>query len=70
MLEAVMRRVLTYSRNVFIPVTDVCRNRCLYCSFRRDPGRIISRRKAIELLDRGAAGGSAEALFSLGEAPW
>ena len=65
-----MRKVLTYSRNVFVPVTDVCRNRCYYCGFRRDDGRVISRREAIELLDRGARAGCAEALFSLGEAPW
>ncbi len=65
-----MRKLLTYSRNVFIPVTDVCRNRCLYCGFRRDEGKIISRKEAIELLDRGASAGCTEALFSLGEAPW
>lgn len=70
MRTAFMRGVLTYSRNVFIPVTDVCRNRCGYCSFRRDRGRIIGRREAIDLLDRGASAGSSEALFSLGEAPW
>ncbi|MGB3943658.1 MAG: 7,8-didemethyl-8-hydroxy-5-deazariboflavin synthase subunit CofG [Methanothrix sp.] len=64
-----MTKALTYSRNVFVPVTDVCRNRCLYCGFRRDDGRVIRRREAIDLLDRGAAAGSAEALFSLGEAP-
>ncbi len=65
-----MRPFLTYSRNVFIPVTDVCRNRCLYCGFRRDEGKIISRHEATDLLDRGAAAGCTEALFSLGEAPW
>ncbi len=65
-----MRKFLTYSRNVFIPVTDVCRNRCLYCGFRRDEGKIISRKEATELLDRGASAGCTEALFSLGEAPW
>jgi FO synthase subunit 1 len=64
-----MRKFLTYSRNVFIPVTDVCRNRCLYCGFRRDEGKIIGRKEAIELLDRGASAGCTEALFSLGEAP-
>lgn len=65
-----MRKFLTYSRNVFIPVSDVCRNRCLYCGFRRDEGKIISREEATELLDRGASAGCTEALFSLGEAPW
>ncbi len=65
-----MRKFLTYARNVFIPVTDICRNRCLYCCFRRDEGKIISRKEATDLLDRGASAGCTEALFSLGEAPW
>ncbi|KQC15469.1 MAG: 7,8-didemethyl-8-hydroxy-5-deazariboflavin synthase subunit CofG [Methanothrix sp.] len=64
-----MRPLLTYSRNVFIPVTNVCRNRCLYCGYRRDEGKIIDRKEAIELLERGASSGCTEALFSLGEAP-
>ena len=29
-----MGRVITFSRNVFIPLTTVCRNRCDYCGFR------------------------------------
>ncbi len=66
-----MRRV-TYSRNVFIPVTDLCRNRCGYCSFWRAAGEaaIISRSDALHLLERAATGGCSEALFSLGESPW
>ncbi|HSD58686.1 MAG TPA: 7,8-didemethyl-8-hydroxy-5-deazariboflavin synthase subunit CofG [Methanotrichaceae archaeon] len=65
-------RLLTYSRNVFIPVTDLCRNRCGYCSFRREPkdARIVSRPEALHLLERAAAEGCSEALFSLGESPW
>ena len=65
-------RLLTYSRNVFIPVTDLCRNRCGYCSFRRDPeeARVIGRPEALCLLERAAAEGCSEALFSLGECPW
>jgi FO synthase subunit 1 len=64
--------VLTYSRNVFIPVTDLCRNRCSYCSFRRDldQASIISRRDAIEILELGSNAGCTEALFSMGELPW
>lgn len=66
-----MQRI-TYSRNVFIPVTDLCRNKCGYCSFRRDPenARVISRSEALELLVRGAESGCSEALFSFGESPW
>ena len=31
--------VITYSRKVFIPLTNLCRDYCGYCTFRRDPGR-------------------------------
>ncbi|MDO9324234.1 MAG: 7,8-didemethyl-8-hydroxy-5-deazariboflavin synthase subunit CofG, partial [Methanoregula sp.] len=27
------QRVITFSKNVFLPLTTVCRNRCGYCSF-------------------------------------
>src|ERR1700689_3745262 len=30
--------VVTYSRKVFIPLTNICRDYCGYCAFRRDPG--------------------------------
>ena len=65
-----MKARLTYSRNVFIPVTRFCRNRCLYCSFRSDEGGIIGRPEAIDLMDRGAEAGCSEALFCMGERPW
>ena len=65
-------RVLTYSRNVFIPVTDLCSNRCGYCSFRRDPdrARIIRRSQASRLISQGAEAGCSEALLSMGNSPW
>ena len=65
-------RTLTYSRNVFVPVTDLCRNRCGYCGLRRDPekARIIPRSEAQDLLVRAAKAGCSEALFSMGESPW
>ncbi|RQW77295.1 MAG: 7,8-didemethyl-8-hydroxy-5-deazariboflavin synthase subunit CofG [Methanothrix sp.] len=65
-------RCVTYSRNVFLPVTNLCRNHCGYCSFRRDAGsaRLIHRHEAYRLLARAAETGCSEALFSLGEAPW
>ena len=31
-------RTITFSPKVFLPVTNLCRNRCDYCSFRRSPG--------------------------------
>src|SRR5690242_15828418 len=30
--------VITYSPKVFLPLTNLCRDRCGYCTFRRDPG--------------------------------
>src|SRR5260370_2084829 len=30
--------VVTYSRKVFIPLTNLCRDYCGYCTFRRHPG--------------------------------
>lgn len=29
---------ITYSRKAFLPVTNLCRDRCAYCTFRRDEG--------------------------------
>src|ERR1700722_4141671 len=31
-------RDVTYSRKVFLPVTNRCRDRCTYCTFRKAPG--------------------------------
>jgi FO synthase len=31
-------RTVTFSPKVFLPLTNLCRNRCDYCSFRRSPG--------------------------------
>ena len=28
---------ITVSRNVFIPLTNLCRDRCSYCTFAKDP---------------------------------
>ena len=62
---------VTYSRNIFLPVTDLCRNHCGYCSFRREPGeaRLLRRSEALRLLASGAEAGCTEALISSGEAP-
>src|SRR5271157_6372474 len=31
-------RVVTYSRKVFLPITNLCRDRCTCCRFLKDPG--------------------------------
>lgn len=62
---------ITYSKNIFLSVTNLCRNRCQYCSFRRDldEAQLISRSRAIRLLKEGQDTGCSEALFTLGERP-
>ncbi|MEM1689288.1 MAG: 7,8-didemethyl-8-hydroxy-5-deazariboflavin synthase subunit CofG [Candidatus Hadarchaeales archaeon] len=64
-------RTITYSRNVFIPVTNVCRNKCHYCGFRRDPhnGWLMKPDEIKALGERARAAGYCEALITLGERP-
>jgi len=65
--------VITYSRKVFIPLTNLCRDYCGYCTFRRDPGdplaRTLTPDQVLELVRAGEALGCTEVLFSLGDKP-
>ncbi len=65
------RRRITFSRNVFLPLTTVCRNRCAYCGFRRPvgPGCLMRPDEVGAVLDEGARTGCTEALFTFGERP-
>jgi FO synthase subunit 1 len=65
-------RTISYSRNVFLPITNLCRNRCAYCGFRRDPNDgawFMSPEDVIEVTKRAEAAGCSEALLTLGEWP-
>jgi FO synthase len=66
-------RVVTFSPKAFLPLTNLCRNRCDYCSFRRSPGdegEWTMRPDEVELwLDRARGQGCGEALFCLGDTP-
>jgi 7,8-didemethyl-8-hydroxy-5-deazariboflavin synthase len=66
-----MGRVITFSRNVFIPLTTVCRNRCDYCGFRTPvrEGCVLAPGEVAGILGHGAATGCTEALFTFGERP-
>ncbi len=60
---------VTYSKNVFIPLTNLCRNDCGYCGFRSRPGGIkgyIMRPEEVRDLFR-RRGDAKEALFTFGE---
>lgn len=66
-------RVVTFSPKVFLPLTNLCRNRCDYCSFRRSPGQdgewTMTPTEVIDGLTRAGAQGCVEALFCLGDKP-
>jgi 7,8-didemethyl-8-hydroxy-5-deazariboflavin synthase len=65
--------VITYSRKVFIPLTNLCRDYCGYCIFRRDPGQpgahTMTPEEVFAVARAGEALGCTEALFSLGDKP-
>ncbi len=60
-------RYVTYSKNVFIPVTNACRNRCKYCFFRSDKPYILDERYVINLFKIARRYDCKEALFTFGE---
>jgi 7,8-didemethyl-8-hydroxy-5-deazariboflavin synthase CofG subunit len=65
--------VITYSRKVFLPLTNLCRDYCGYCIFRRDPGapgaHTMTPDEVLSVARAGEAMGCTEALFSLGDKP-
>jgi 7,8-didemethyl-8-hydroxy-5-deazariboflavin synthase CofG subunit len=64
---------ITYSRKVFIPLTNLCRDYCGYCTFRRDPGdpgaHTMTPEEVLGVVHEGEKLGCTEALFSLGDKP-
>ncbi len=60
---------ITFSKNVFIPVTNACRNICSYCNFRSSNPSIMDRRAVAKVLESGREHGCKEALFTFGERP-
>ncbi len=65
--------LITYSRKVFLPLTQLCRDSCHYCTFAKAPRRLrspyMSVEEAVAVATRGAQLGCKEALFTLGERP-
>ena len=63
--------VITFSRNVFLPLTNVCANACGYCSFKTPvkQGCVMQKEEVMATLRRGAEFSCTEALFTFGERP-
>ena len=65
--------LVTYSRKVFLPLTNLCRDYCRYCTFRKDPedpgAHTMTPEEVLEIARAGERLGCREALFSLGDKP-
>jgi len=65
--------VITYSRKIFLPLTNLCRDYCGYCTFRHDAGEpgahTMSPDEVMAVVRAGERMGCTEALFSLGDKP-
>ncbi|GAB4065951.1 5-amino-6-(D-ribitylamino)uracil--L-tyrosine 4-hydroxyphenyl transferase CofH [Ancylobacter sonchi] len=65
--------VVTVSRKVFIPLTQLCRDVCHYCTFAHPPRRgqraFLTPEEVLEIARAGARVGCDEALFTLGDKP-
>jgi len=63
-------RYITFSKNIFIPVTNVCRNACDYCVFKArslEEAYVIEKRDFLGGITN--CGAATEALFTAGEKP-
>jgi len=71
--DAAWGDAVSYSRKVFIPLTQLCRDSCHYCTFAQTPRRIerayLSLESVADIARRGANLGCKEALFTLGDRP-
>ena len=66
-------RRVSYSRKVFIPLTQLCRDVCHYCTFAQAPKRgqraYLSPDEVLAIARAGREAGCKEALFTLGDKP-
>ncbi|AOM83077.1 7,8-didemethyl-8-hydroxy-5-deazariboflavin synthase subunit 1 [Salisediminibacterium beveridgei] len=62
---------ITFSRNVFIPLTNICKDHCTYCTFQRRPGdngaQIIPEDDILRRVKTAKDAGCTEVLISLGD---
>ncbi len=71
--DAARGALVTYSPKVFIPLTQLCRDVCHYCTFAQPPKRgqkaFMTREEVLAVARAGAEAGCHEALFTLGDKP-
>ena len=66
-------RAVSFSKKVFIPLTQLCRDVCHYCTFARPPRSgerpYLAPEQVLAIAEAGRAAGCKEALFTLGDQP-
>jgi FO synthase len=66
-------RTVTFSPKIFIPLTNLCRDFCGYCTFRKAPAepgaKTMTLEEVLRIVRRGKLLGCTEILFSLGDKP-
>jgi 7,8-didemethyl-8-hydroxy-5-deazariboflavin synthase CofG subunit len=66
-------RIVTFSPKVFVPLTNLCRDFCGYCTFRKAPGepgaKTMTLEEVLRVVEQGKLLGCTEVLFSLGDKP-
>ncbi len=71
--DAYWGKMITYSKKVFVPLTNMCRDTCSYCTFVKHPddpeAKIMSPDEVLRSARKGENRGCKELLFSLGEKP-
>ncbi|MAJ30114.1 MAG: 7,8-didemethyl-8-hydroxy-5-deazariboflavin synthase [Gammaproteobacteria bacterium] len=67
------KKVITYSKKVFIPLTELCLDVCHYCTFAKAPKKLdapyLEPDQVLAIAEQGKAQFVKEALFTLGEKP-
>src|ERR1700756_2021016 len=73
MRDAAHGNLVSYSRKVFIPLTQLCRDVCHYCTFAHPPRPgepvYLTAEQVLDIARAGARAGCHEALFTLGDKP-
>ncbi|MFU0504198.1 5-amino-6-(D-ribitylamino)uracil--L-tyrosine 4-hydroxyphenyl transferase CofH [Pseudaminobacter sp. NGMCC 1.201702] len=71
--DAAHGNAVSYSRKVFIPLTQLCRDVCHYCTFAHPPRKgeraFLTREQVLAIAEAGKKAGCKEALFTLGDKP-
>ncbi len=66
-------KTITFSPKIFIPLTNLCRDFCGYCTFRKAPhelgAKTLTLDEVLRIVHRGKLLGCTEVLFSLGDKP-